>query len=356
MDRVSKFFDTGFIAGDISDYNCHDIGSKKISKNLNTDEFLAYENVLCKKKKYMVNILAMGDVGSTLLLGLRLLGGDIIEAIGIFDINREVTHRFEMEMNQISYPFFSGDGCDEKESLEDMPAVKVLKEEEIFNCDVFLFCPSVMVPEVDKKATEDVRMVQYEGNKKLVEKYVKKAKENEFNGIFAVMSDPVDPLCQCAVNAGLNREKVRGFGLGVMNARALYHSMKNKKFGEYKFKGRAYGPHGKDLVIANDIDNYDDDLSKELTELAVNANLEMRKIGFKPYIAPAISSGAISVIEFLKNRWHYSSISFGEVFLGIKNKLKNENVYFENPKLDIKLLCRIENAINNLKNINREGK
>ena len=96
MDRVSKFFDTGFIAGDISDYNCHDIGLKKISKNLNTDEFLAYENVLCNKKKYMENILAMGDVGSTLLLGLRLLGGDIIEAIGIFDIIREVKHSFEM--------------------------------------------------------------------------------------------------------------------------------------------------------------------------------------------------------------------------------------------------------------------
>jgi len=74
-------------------------------------------------------------------------------------------------------------------------------------------------------------------------------------------------------------------------------------------EGRSYGPHGNDLIIANSIYNYDDELSKELTKLTVEANLEVRKTGFKPYIAPALSSGAISIIYTLSGKWHYSSNS-----------------------------------------------
>ena len=52
-----------------------------------------------------VNILALGDVGTTMLIGLRLLGGDVISEIGIMDIRPENTERLEMEINQIGYPF-----------------------------------------------------------------------------------------------------------------------------------------------------------------------------------------------------------------------------------------------------------
>ena len=37
-------------------------------------------------EKCRVTLLALGDVGSTLLLGLRLLGGDVIRSIGICDV------------------------------------------------------------------------------------------------------------------------------------------------------------------------------------------------------------------------------------------------------------------------------
>ena len=37
---------------------------------------------LRRPEKYRVNLLALGDVGSTLLMGLRLLGGDVISSIG----------------------------------------------------------------------------------------------------------------------------------------------------------------------------------------------------------------------------------------------------------------------------------
>ena len=37
-------------------------------------------------RKKRVNVLAIGDVGSTLLMGLKLLGGDVIESIGILSL------------------------------------------------------------------------------------------------------------------------------------------------------------------------------------------------------------------------------------------------------------------------------
>ena len=48
-----------------------------------------------------VNILALGDVGTTMLIGLRLLGADVISEIGIMDIRQENLERLEIEINQV---------------------------------------------------------------------------------------------------------------------------------------------------------------------------------------------------------------------------------------------------------------
>ena len=65
-------------------------------------EILAYEP---KDGKKRVHVLAIGDVGSMLLTGLHLLGGDVISSIGICDISDKVTARWEFEENQIAYPW-----------------------------------------------------------------------------------------------------------------------------------------------------------------------------------------------------------------------------------------------------------
>jgi len=44
-------------------------------------------------RKKTVTILGLGDVGGTLLLGLRLLGKDIIEEIRLFDLNEDKIKR-----------------------------------------------------------------------------------------------------------------------------------------------------------------------------------------------------------------------------------------------------------------------
>lgn len=82
-----------------------------------------------QKTKKRVHVLAIGDVGSTLLTGLHLLGGDCISSIGICDISDKVTARWEFEENQIAYPW----------AYDVLPEVDVVKPEDLFKCDVFVF-------------------------------------------------------------------------------------------------------------------------------------------------------------------------------------------------------------------------
>ena len=294
------------------------------------------------KKDSKVNLLALGDVGGTVLMGLKLLGGSTISQIGIYDLDEKMARRYEMEINQISFP----DG-------RKLPFVEILKEERIFDCDMFVFCASLGLPPVGSSG--DVRMAQLKANRRLVSMYGKKAVKSGFDGIFAVVSDPVDPLCKAALMSGLDPCQIQGYGLGVMNGRARYFAEKDKRFTRYLREGRAFGPHGEDLVIADSIKVYNDEISKELTKFTVTANMRVREDGFKPYIAPAMSSGAISLIETLKGEWNYSSVYFGcgekGAFLGCKNKRTPEGIVAENLPLDEALFMRIKHAYDNLKNL-----
>jgi len=232
---------------------------------------------LARSGKKRVNLLAIGDVGGTLLTGLKLMGGDVIDTIGISDVNEQVTERYEAEMNQLAYPFDYGA----------LPEVKITAADDLFDCDVFVFCASKAVPAVGEDA-RDVRMVQFSSNRPIVEHYAAEAVKKRFEGLFAVVSDPVDPLCKAALLQGLRPGQIQGYGLGVMNSRAAYFAKRDSRFVSFLTEGRAFGPHGADLVVANSIEQYDDVLSKELTKLTVEANLKMRELGFKPYIAPAL--------------------------------------------------------------------
>mgnify|MGYP003094324709 FL=1 len=290
-----------------------------------------------KKEKKRVHVMALGDVGSTLLLGLKLLGGDCIHTIGIFDVRKEFEARFEFEMNQVTHPGAYGG----------LPPVEIVPEEQLFACDVFVFCASRGVPPISETKM-DVRMAQYEANAGLVELYAKKAVAAGFRGLFAVVSDPVDPLCLAAEAAGLNPARIKGYGLGVMNARAAYYAKKDARFASFLSEGAAFGPHGSDLVIANSLTHYDDTLSRELTDLTVRANVAMREMGFKPYLAPALSSGALSILATLRGEWHYSSQKFGRIFLGAKNRVTEAGIEVENPLLPQELYERIEKAYDGL--------
>ena len=135
-------------------------------------------------EKLRVHIAALGDVGATTLMGLKLLGGDVIETIGIIDLDENRMKRYEAECNQICYPW----------AYDVLPKVVLLKEDELFDCDVFIFCATKGVPPVGT-AVRDVRMQQLKANRSIVEIYAKKARACGYDGLFAVVSDPVEPLC-----------------------------------------------------------------------------------------------------------------------------------------------------------------
>ena len=283
--------------------------------------------------KARVTLLALGDVGSTLLMGLRLLGGDVISSIGICDVRDNVAARWEFELDQIAPP-----------ETEPLPEVDIIAPEQLFDGDVFLFCASRMIPDTSV-VQGDVRMAQYALNRELVGHYARMAREKQYRGLFVVVSDPVDPLCRWALREsnknqcgdydgqGLSPEQIRGFGLGVMHARALYFAHRDPRFASYLTEGRAFGPHGEDLVLANSLTHYDDALSRELTEKVAHANLEMRKLGFKPYVAPALSSGALTLLALLRRRWHYASLYDGRVFMGRRSRLTDTGAETENVPL-----------------------
>lgn len=299
------------------------------------------ERELPQKKR--VHLLALGDVGSTVLTALKLLGGDCISHLGIYDMNGAACSRWECELNQAAYPW----------DYDAMPPVEILREEELFACDVFIFCASKGIPPVGSEV-RDVRMAQYAANRGIISHFAKKAAETHFTGLFAVVSDPVDPLCRAAFAAaggGLLPEQIQGYGLGVMNARAAYYAKRDARFASFLTEGRAYGPHGEDLVIANSIARYDDALSRELTRLAVEANLRTRELGFKPYVAPAISSAALSILLTLRGEWHYSSNFLGGIYMGCKNRATAFGLEMETLPLPEKLFARIRKAAENLEAI-----
>ena len=271
--------------------------------------------------KKRVNILAIGDVGATLMMGLKLLGGDVISHIGICDISEKLTARWEIEMGQVSLPW----------DYDAFPEVSAVEPEHLFDCDVFVFVASKGIPPVGSDV-KDVRMAQFESNAALVRHYARMAREQHFRGLWAAVSDPVDPLAMVAYTAsnlneqlewdggGMLPEQVQGFGLGVMNARAAYYAKRDERFSSFLTEGRAFGPHGEGLWIANSVTAYDEDLSRELTGLTNTANLMMLELVFKPYVAPALSSVALSILLTLRGEWHYGSVLLDNVYMGCKNR------------------------------------
>lgn len=290
--------------------------------------------------KWRLNLAGLGDVGGTLLVGLRLLGGDCIDKIGIYDRDLHKLQRWEYEINQIS---------DFQQSSQ--PRVKPIEYNEIFDCDMFIFCIAARVPAIGEEDV-DVRMIQFNENAKIISEYAAMAKSSGFKGIFAVVSDPVDLLCKAVFNASqLPPEQIRGYGLGVMNARALYYAEKLPELRHYAMEGRAYGPHGEDLVIADSVSNYHQEKSLYLTEKARTANLEVRKAGFKPYIAPALSSGALSILSTLRGEWHYSATFMGGVYMGSKNRLSPAGTEVESLVLPPPLVERLTYTYNRLRSL-----
>lgn len=97
-----------------------------------------------------------------MLIGLRLLGGDVISEIGIYDLDDKKIKRYEYELNQIN-----------SVGRSDYPSIRAIDSDQLFDCDAFVFTASIGIPEVGSKV-KDVRMHQLESNAKIIKTYVEK--------------------------------------------------------------------------------------------------------------------------------------------------------------------------------------
>ena len=318
-----------------------------LPQSLNIGSPLPLDYCPVKKGKHRVNILALGDVGTTMLIGLRLLGWDVISSIGICDLNTKNLARLQLEINQIRYPFANW----QESNMPQLPPVHIVEEEELFDCDVFIFCASKGVPPLG--AQGDVRMAQLAANRSLVAHFAQLAKKAAYKGLICEVADPVDPLAKAFfLEAGLKPSQIQGYGLGVMNARACYYAEQDTALTHYLKEGRAFGPHGEDLVIADSITNYNETYSRRLTDLTVHANVVVRDLGFKPYIAPAMSSAALSILLTLRGQWHYGSVYLGDAvqgaYFGVRNRMTEQGIEYENLSVCETLFQRLEHAYVNL--------
>ncbi|MDO4478518.1 MAG: lactate dehydrogenase [Lachnospiraceae bacterium] len=298
-----------------------------------------------EQDKKTIHVAGIGRVGSTLLMGLKLLGRRELKEIGLFDLNDNTCLRWEMELNQVM------EGCSEEPS----PEVKILTDEALFDCDVFMFCIARAVPEISDKKI-DVRLAQLEANGAIVRAYAKKAADRGFKGLFVVVSDPVDLLCREAFAASqegahpFHPYQVTGLGLGVMNARAAYYA-KKEGLPRYLTEGRVFGPHGAMLVVADSLDenHYSEGDSDRLQKLTTMANMAMRELGHLPYTAPALSSGAYTILRILRGEWNYSANYLNGVYFGAKNRSAGDHVEWENEPLPDKLFAKLETVYASLR-------
>ena len=107
-------------------------------------------------------------------------------------------------------------------------------------------------------------------------------------------------------------------------------------------------------AFLNDADIADKAVT-ELTELVVTANHRVRDLGYKPYLAPAMSSAAISILLTIRGEWHYSSIWFGDrengAFLGLYNRFTKTGPEWEDEPLPEALFERIRQSYQELKEL-----
>jgi hypothetical protein len=310
---------------------------KILKDNLNGVGMNENKNLIYSFDKKSICIIGMGDVGSNLALGLRLLGNDIISRIGIYDPDNNKVKRFVTELSQIYALGYT-----------DFPKVEPVIFDDIFSYDNVVFLASKNVPQVGSNI-EDVRLVQFESNGEMLIEYGNNAVKKGFKGKFMIVSDPVDLLCTL-VKDRCNSLDVIGFGQGVMYARAKYHS---NRLGIDSHGLRIFGPHGSFIRVVNDIYNFDKELSKKLSELTRDSNLEIRELGFKPYIAPSMSSGTLSILEYLRGNTTYASYPIEGIFygtMGYYDILQEQDVILKESLSD-EIIEFISDSYNEVKDI-----
>lgn len=255
------------------------------------------------KRGARVAIAGLGRVGGTATAGLAALPSTVsgISDLLICDVDAANEARWLRELDAVHAwrPKHPG------------PAVRVVSPTRVFlECDVFLFCAAVEVPGLG--AREDVRLTQLDPNRRVLAPYLEAAVRADYQGLFLIVSDPVELLAQAAFRdsnserpggfhgKGLAPERIAGLALGVMWARAVGRARREGWGETVRRRGGAYGPHSLDVVVFDNLTEPDRCRSRILSEAAGTGNLEVRGVGYLPYVGPAYSSVVLALPGLLR--------------------------------------------------------
>ena len=98
------------------------------------------------------------------------------------------------------------------------------------------------------------------------------------------------------------------------------------------------------------------DQMAELKESFINQMVEervidqkVRELGFKPYIAPGLSSACVSVLQALRGQFHYGTVPIGGVCFGCRSRYTPYGLELERLPLAAQLRQRIAVSYADLK-------
>lgn len=264
----------------------------------------------------LVGVGRVGGIAAALLAATPVARSGVRELL-IYDVDSANYERWMLELGSIAD--WRGD--------ELLPRVRPTTLAQVFNqCDVLLFAATAGVPPLGSSG--DVRLVQLEPNRAILRGCLEHARMASFTGLFLVISDPVDWLCQAAVadsNAdpagrfvgdGLAPERIAGLGLGVMWGRALAFARREGWDEVVARHGAAFGPHSTEVVAFDDVRHPSPVRSDGLTRAAREGNALIRHLGFLPFVGPGVSSVALTLPALLAGRGALASSFVDGVYLG----------------------------------------
>ena len=75
----------------------------------------------------------------------------------------------------------------------------------------------------------------------------------------------------------------------------------------------------------------------------------MRALGFKPYIAPGLSSACVSVLKTLRGEWHDGAVPMGGAYFGCRTRFTKNGPALLREPIPPALAARLDAAHSELK-------
>ena len=277
------------------------------------------------KEGTRVAIAGLGRVGGVAATVLALTPSRVsgIRELLISDVDADNRERWLLELDSIAR-WRGGDL---------LPRVRPTTMSEVFSrCDVFLFAATDSVPPLGTQG--DVRLVQFGPNHTILRAFLEQARAAGYTGLFLIVSDPVELLAQAAFHDsnrdrsgaftgdGLAPERIAGLGLGVMWGRALACARREGWEQTVARFGAAYGPHGPDVVVFDDVRKPNLQRSDALSRAAREGNVRIRNLGHLPYVGPGTSSVGLMLPPLLSGEEVLASVLLDGVYFGAPARLE----------------------------------